>query len=140
MPNPLVHSGQGPPVRLDTVLKGRTAVLTAGQPGAELVDLCRRHRLLLIKVSTAAPAANTGQAAQPSTAASGWLDVHLVADGEADRMHGITSHPDISILVRPDGVIAALSVQSRPPRLPWNIPAAVPAAACRSPGRGQASL
>ena len=50
-------AGEGAPVRLDAVLRGRTAVLTAGQPSAELVDLCRRHRLLLIKVSNGAGSA-----------------------------------------------------------------------------------
>jgi len=133
MPNPLVHAGEGPLVRLDEVLHGRTAVLTAGQPGAELVDLCRRHHLLLIRISGAAQARNRGQATDPRTgAANSWLDVHLLPGGEAVRLHAFTSRPELAILVRPDGVIAALSTRSRPPRLPWTVPAAVPAAACRS--------
>jgi len=137
MPNPLVYAGQGPPVRLDAVLHGRTAVLTTGQPGTELVDLCRRHHLLLIRISAAAQARNAGQAAAPRTgAASNWLDVRLAVGGEAGRLHDFTSDPELAVLVRPDGVIAALSTRSRPPHLPWSIPAA----ACRSPDSRQATL
>ena len=34
IPNPLVSAGDGPPVRLDAILAGRTAVLTARRPDA----------------------------------------------------------------------------------------------------------
>ena len=58
IPNPLVSAGDGPPVRLDTILAGRTAVLTARRPDAELADFCRRHGLVLVRISgTRAPAA-----------------------------------------------------------------------------------
>ena len=52
IPNPLVRIGDGAPVRLDTLLAGRTAVLIARRPEADLVNLCQRHGLLLIRIST----------------------------------------------------------------------------------------
>ena len=56
IPNPLVSTGDGPPVRLDTILAGRAAVLTAQRPDAELVDFCRRHGLVLVRISKTHPA------------------------------------------------------------------------------------
>src|SRR5258705_2469217 len=38
IPNPLVSAGDGPPVRLDTILAGRTAVLTARRPDPALTE------------------------------------------------------------------------------------------------------
>ena len=55
IPNPLVSVGDGPPARLDTVLAGRAAVLTARRPGPALAGFCRRHGLVLIRI-TSAPA------------------------------------------------------------------------------------
>ena len=52
IPNPLVSVGDGPPVRLDAILAGRTAVLTARRPDAGLVDFCRRHGLVLVRISS----------------------------------------------------------------------------------------
>ena len=52
IPNPLVSAGDGPPVRLDAILAGRTAVLTARRPDAGLVDFCRRHGLVLVRISS----------------------------------------------------------------------------------------
>ena len=112
----------GAPVRLDAVLRGRTAVLTAGQPSAELVDLCRRHRLLLVKVSDAAcsaPAAATG-----ASAAGGWAEVCLDDGGGAACFQLLTGSPGLTIIVRPDRVIAAVAARGRLPRLPWSVPAA----------------
>jgi hypothetical protein len=43
VPNPMVSTGADPLVRLDAVLRGRTAVLTAREPGDQLSDLCRRQ-------------------------------------------------------------------------------------------------
>ena len=51
IPNPLVSAGDGPPARLDTILAGRTAVLIARQPAAELAAHCRRHGLVLVRIS-----------------------------------------------------------------------------------------
>ena len=52
IPNPLVSAGDGPPVRLDAILAGRTAVLTARRPDAGLADFCRRHGLVLVRISS----------------------------------------------------------------------------------------
>ena len=52
IPNPLVSTGDGPPVRLDTILAGRTAVLTARRPDPALTDFCRRHGLVLVRISS----------------------------------------------------------------------------------------
>src|SRR5215471_3289534 len=51
-PNPLVSAGDGPPTRLDTILDGRTAVLTTRCPDAGLAEFCRRHGLALARIST----------------------------------------------------------------------------------------
>ncbi len=60
IPNPLVSAGDGPPVRLDAILAGRTAVLTARRPDAELVDFCRRHGLVLVRISSSHAAGTPG--------------------------------------------------------------------------------
>src|SRR6185437_2401482 len=107
------------PVRLDAVLRGRTAVLTAGQPSAELVDLCRRHRLLLVKVSDAA-----GLAPAAGAPIGGWAEVCLDDGGGAACFQALTRGPGLTIIVRPDRVIAAVATGGRLPRLPWSVPVA----------------
>jgi hypothetical protein len=115
-------AGEGVPVRLDAVLRGRTAVLTAGQPSAELVDLCRRHRLLLVKVSDAPRPAPGAAAGAP--AAAGSAEVCLDDDGGAGCLQALTGGPGLTVVVRPDRVIAAVATRGRLPRLPWSVPAA----------------
>jgi hypothetical protein len=97
-------------------------VLTAGQPSAELVDLCRRHRLLLVKVSDAAGSAPGATAGAP--AAGGWAEVCLDGGGGAACFQALTGSPGLTIIVRPDRVIAAVATQGRLPHLPWSVPAA----------------
>jgi 3-(3-hydroxy-phenyl)propionate hydroxylase len=78
IPNPLVSAGGGPPVRLDAVLAGRPAVLTARPPDAALADFCRRHGLVLARISSASGASRPpGPGAQPG---AGWIDVRLAGD------------------------------------------------------------
>ena len=115
-------ASEGAPVRLDAVLRGRTAVLTAGPPSAELVDLCRRHRLLLVKVSDTAGSAPGAAAGVP--AADGWAEVCLDDGGGAACFQALTRGPGLTIIVRPDRVIAAVATRGRLPRLPWSVPAA----------------
>jgi hypothetical protein len=115
-------AGEGAPVRLDAVLRGRTAVLTAGQLSAELVDLCRRHRLLLVKVSDTAGSAPGAAAGAP--VAGGWAEVCLDDGGGAACFQALTRGPGLTIIVRPDRVIAAVATRGRLPRLPWSVPAA----------------
>jgi 3-(3-hydroxy-phenyl)propionate hydroxylase len=128
IPNPLVSvragvpmgdasGGQGAPVRLDAILRGRTAALTAGQPSAELVDLCRRHRLLLITVSNGAGSA-------PGAPAGDWAGIRLEDDSGAACFQPLTGRPGLTIIVRPDRVIAAVAARGRLPHLPWTVPAA----------------
>jgi len=122
IPNPLVSAGDGPPARLDTILAGRTAVLTARQPDAELAAHCRRHGLVLVRIS--------GTGTQPRAGAeqdAGWIDVRLTGDGRPAGPHALTalrSNPALTVIVRPDRVIAAVTPRHRMPYPPWPIPAA----------------
>ena len=50
IPNPLVSASGSPPARLDAILAGRAAVLTARQPDAELADHCRRRGMVLVRI------------------------------------------------------------------------------------------
>ncbi len=132
IPNPLVSAGGGPPVRLDTILAGRTAVLTARRPDAQLALFCRSHGLILVRIS----APGTGTPAQPGTNADpDWTDVRL-ADGQSTSLQALAANPALTVIVRPDRVVAAAEPRSRLPRLPWHIPA-IPArggpAAARPP-------
>ena len=113
IPNPLVQAGDGTPVRLDTILDGRTAVLTARPPEPGLVELCRRHGLVLIRIS----ASGTGALADPN---ADWADVRLAA-GQATGLRALTAYPALTVIVRPDRVIAAAELRCRLPRLPWHI-------------------
>jgi 3-(3-hydroxy-phenyl)propionate hydroxylase len=114
-------ASEGAPVRLDAVLRGRTAVLTAGEPSAELVDLCCRHRLLLVKVSDAPGSAPGAAAGAP---AGGRAEVCLDDGGGAACFQALTGGPGLTIIVRPDRVIAAVATRGRLPCLPWGVPAA----------------
>jgi hypothetical protein len=94
-------------------------VLTAGQPSAELVDLCRRHRLLLVKISD-----SVGSAPGAAPAADGWAEVCLDDGGGGACFQALIRDPGQTIIVRPDRVIAAVATRGRLPRLPWSVPAA----------------
>jgi hypothetical protein len=128
IPNPLVLAGDGAPVRLDTVLRGRAAVLTAGHPSAALVDLCRRHRLLLVQVGAAPAADIPGHAGGPDHQADGgWVEVTATGDRGTAALRALMARPGVSVLVRPTGSLLtspprpacpACPGPSRPPRLP----------------------
>jgi 3-(3-hydroxy-phenyl)propionate hydroxylase len=121
IPNPLVTTGDKTQVRLDTVLNGRTAVLTAGQPTAELAHLCRQRRLLLVRVCGPATAGTSPRSGAAGDV--GWTDVHVTENAEHPVLRALTHNPALTVLIRPDRVIAAVDTRGRPPRLPWNIPA-----------------
>jgi 3-(3-hydroxy-phenyl)propionate hydroxylase len=121
-PNPLAAAGDGPPARLDTILAGRTAVLTARRPDAGLAESCRRHGLVLARIT--AP----GTEPPGTRPDAGWIDVRLAGDEPAAGLRALTADPALAVLVRPDRVVAAVGTRSRPPLLPWNIPAAAEAA------------
>jgi 3-(3-hydroxy-phenyl)propionate hydroxylase len=117
IPNPLVSAGDGPPARLDTVLAGRTAVLTARRPEADLVDFCRRNGLVLVRISS------TPQTGTPAGPDADWIDARLADDAPPAGMRALVADPALTVIVRPDRVIAAVESRSRLPRLPWYVPA-----------------
>ena len=125
IPNPLVSAGDGAPVRLDTILAGRPAVLTARRPGAGLADFCRRHGLILVRISS-----TSGTDTPPGPGAgedADWIDVRLAGDAPPAGMRALVADPALTVIVRPDRVVAAVELRYRLPRLPWYVPAsAVP--------------
>ena len=121
IPNPLVSAGDGPPVRLDTILAGRTAVLTARRPDAGLAEFCLRHGLVLVRIC-GTPGARTPARADADPDA-GWIDVRLAGDDPPAGLRALTADPALTVIVRPDRVVAAAAPRSRLPRLPWHIPA-----------------
>jgi 3-(3-hydroxy-phenyl)propionate hydroxylase len=125
IPNPLVSAGDGTPVRLDAILAGRPAVLTARRPGAGLGDFCRRHGLVLVRISSTS---GTGTPAGSGAGEdAGWIDVRLAGDAPPAGMLALVADPALTVIVRPDRVVAAVELRSRLPRLPWYVPAgAVP--------------
>ena len=121
IPNSLVSTGDAQPVRLDTILAGRTAVLTARRPDAGLTDFCRRHGLVLVRISSTS---RTGTPAGPGAGEDAdWIDVHLAGDAPPAGMRALVADPALTVIVRPDRVIAAVEPRHRLPRLPWYVPA-----------------
>jgi hypothetical protein len=130
IPNPLVSAGDDPPARLDTILAGRAAVLTARRPGPGLVEFCRHHGLVLVRISAPGTRTPGGPGTQED---AGWTEVRLADDAPPAGMRALTANPALTIIVRPDRVVAAAEPRHRLPRLPWDVPAtagtASPAAA-----------
>jgi 3-(3-hydroxy-phenyl)propionate hydroxylase len=123
IPNPMVSTGDGPPTRLDAILAGRAAVLIARRADAELADYCHRHGLVLVQISSTPPGTRSLErpGAGPDT---DWIDVRLPADGQAAGLQTLAANPALTVVVRPDRVVAAVEPRNRLPRLPWHIPAA----------------
>ena len=109
------------PVRLDTILAGHPAVLTARRPDPALTDFCRRHGLVLVRISSTS---GTGTPAAPAAGQdAGWTDVRLAGDTPPAGIRALVADPALTVIVRPDRVIAAVEPRCRLPRLPWLIPA-----------------
>jgi len=123
IPNPLVSTGDGAPVRLDAILAGRVAVLTARQPGSELAGLCRRHNLVLLRISSPTPGTATPAAADADPAAD-WTGIRLADHEPTPGLDHLAANPALTVIVRPDRVIAAVAYGNRLPQLPWHVPAA----------------
>ena len=120
IPNPLVSTGDGPPTRLDTILARRTAVLTARRPGLGLVEFCRHHGLVLVRIS----GPGTRTPGRPRTQEdAGRTEVRLADDAPPAGMRALTANPALTIIVRPDRVVATAEPRPRMPHLPWYIPA-----------------
>jgi 3-(3-hydroxy-phenyl)propionate hydroxylase len=107
IPNPLLCLASGKQVRLDDVLDGAPAMLTAGRPEPELLAACRRHGISLLRI-----------AAQPQPADAGWVDAYLAPE-RSTGLQALVDDPSLTVLVRPDRVIAAVGTRSQPPRPPW---------------------
>jgi len=122
IPNPLVSAGDGPPARLDAILAGRTAVLTARRPDAGLMDFCRQHGLILVRITTSGTSTPAGPGAEED---AGSIDVCLAGDGPPAGLQALAANPALAVIVRPDHVVAAVEPRYRLPRLPWHIPAIV---------------
>jgi 3-(3-hydroxy-phenyl)propionate hydroxylase len=114
IPNPMCTTG-GSQARLDDVLCGQTAVLTGRRPEPHLLTACRAQGILPVQIIDA-PAGAAGPVD------TGWLTVHLTGPGGGLR--ALIEDPTLSVLVRPDRVIAAVTTRSRIPRLPWTTPTA----------------
>ena len=116
-----MSAGDGAPVRLDTILAGRPAVLTARRPDTGLADFCRRHGLVLARITPPGTGTSPGPGAQRD---AGWIDIRLASDAAPAGLRALAADPALTVLVRPDRVVAAVGTRSRLPRLPWYIPAA----------------
>jgi len=138
IPNPLVSAANGKRARLDTILAGRAAVLTARPPDASLEKFCRRHGLALVQI-TSTP--RTGTPAPPDAGQhADWIDLRLAGDAPPAGIQALVADPALTVIVRPDRVIAAVESRYRLPRLPWYVPASAVAgypAPAPSPGRSE---
>ncbi len=123
IPNPLVSAGDGPPVRLDAILAGRPAVLTARQPDPALTEFCRRHGLALVRISSTAGTHTPGGPGTQQDA--GWIDVRLADEAPPAVLRALMANPALTVIVLPDRVIAAAETRYRLPRLPWPMPTTV---------------
>ena len=113
------------PVRLDAILAGRTTVLTAREPEEALADLCDRYGLQLLRIRPGfVPEDNAvplREAAAEDARKARWTDVCLAAADPADPMGALIADPGLSVLIRPDRVIAAIAPGRSLPEVPWPI-------------------
>ncbi len=110
IPNPLLCLPSGRQLRLDDVLNGATAMLTGRPPEPDLVASCLRQGITLVRI-TAEPVTPPGDE---------WVTAHLVPV-RTTGLYPLTQDPTLTVLVRPDRVIAAVSTRYQPPGLPWDV-------------------
>jgi 3-(3-hydroxy-phenyl)propionate hydroxylase len=120
LPNPLVYDGGSTPRRLEDVLAGRLAVVTGSRPTRAVIEKCEAAGLPLVCLH---PQSGGGKAARSD---GHRLDVTLAED--SDSLGALLSHPSLSLVVRPDAVVAAVSC-GEPIRVPraFQSPVSVPA-------------
>jgi 3-(3-hydroxy-phenyl)propionate hydroxylase len=111
IPNPLLSIATGKQVRLDDILQGQPAALTARCPEPALLTVCHQHHLTPIRVTDSDP--------QPD---GRWVEVKLIHGGHTTGLQALIDDPTLTVVVRPDGVIASVATRSRLPDLPWVIP------------------
>jgi 3-(3-hydroxy-phenyl)propionate hydroxylase len=125
IPNPLVRVQDLGLVRLDAVLAGQAAVLTAREPDQPLACFCERYGLALLRIRPGSvPHDNPvplREAADGGARMTPWTDVCLPEGDPAGPVRALLADPRLSVLVRPDRVIAAVSTDRRPPEVPWPI-------------------
>ena len=125
IPNPLVRVKSPGPLRLDAVLAGQAAVLTAREPDQALAGFCERYRLALLRIRPASvPEDNLvplREAAAEDARTARWTDVCLPPGDLASPLRALIADPGLSVLVRPDRVIAAVAAGGRLPEVPWPI-------------------
>jgi 3-(3-hydroxy-phenyl)propionate hydroxylase len=101
LPNPLVYDGGSTPRRLDDVLAGRLAVVTGTRPTRAAIENCQATGLLLVCLHPQ----SEGDEAPCSDGHR--IDVTLAED--SDGLAALLAHPSLSLVVRPDAVVAAAS-------------------------------
>jgi hypothetical protein len=111
MPNPFVFIAGGKQIRLDDILQARPVLLTSRLPEPALLNLCHDRHLTPIRVVDSDP--------QPD---GRWVEVQPVHSGLSSALGAIRDDPTLTVVVRPDGVIAGVAARSRLPDLPWGSP------------------
>jgi 3-(3-hydroxy-phenyl)propionate hydroxylase len=112
IPNPLLRLADDKRLSLDDVLDGAPAMLTARRPDPEFVAACHRYGITPVRIIEGVPG-ETGDAA--------WVSAGL-DPGRSTRLRALTRDPSLTVLVRPDRVIAAVRTGARLPPVPWTVP------------------
>ena len=73
-------------------------------------------------ISSAAPGTGTPAHADAAPAA-GWTGIRLAGNESTPGLHALAASPALTVIVRPDRVIAAVAAGYRLPQLPWHVPA-----------------
>ncbi len=139
IPNPLVCVESLRPVRLDAVPAGQAAILTAREPDQALTGFCGRYGLALLRLRAGSvPDDNPVPLREPAAEDARkprWTDVYLHPHDLAGPLRALIADPGLSVLLRPDRVIAAVAAGGRLPEVPWPIRPQYPVARLLSPDR-----